>query len=117
MNAESGNNKIPEEAVIQCAADAALKTKGVYGLYCGLTGNITKTILGRDSTNKGVKINQSDDKVLADIHVIIQYGYKIPDVAWNIQENVKQEIEKLTDAKVEFVNIHVQGVHFEDEEA
>ena len=41
---------------------------------------------------------------------------KIPEVAWDIQENVKKEVEAMTEAVVKAVNIHVQGVHFTDEE-
>ena len=40
----------------------------------------------------------------------MKYHTKIPAVAWEIQENVKNEIQSMTDLKVRAVNIHVQGV-------
>lgn len=118
MNNEAANSRTLEESIAQYASKAALNTYGVHSLYGGLAGNITKNLLGRDSSTRGVKISQNEDhKVLADIHVIVKYGCKIPDVAWNLQENIKREIEASTDCKVEFVNIHVQGVHYGNEEA
>ena len=35
---------------------------------------------------------------------------RIPDVALNIQQNVKQAIENMTGLKVVETNVHVQGV-------
>lgn len=41
---------------------------------------------------------------------------KIPAVAWEVQVNVKNEVEQMTGLSVTAVNIHVQGVHLPDEE-
>ncbi|MGB4140454.1 MAG: Asp23/Gls24 family envelope stress response protein, partial [Limnochordia bacterium] len=44
--------------------------------------------------------------------IIVNYGISIPEVARNIQNNVKQAIEGMTGLDVVEVNIHVLGVHF-----
>ena len=49
--------------------------------------------------------------------MVIEYGARIPDVAIEIQENVKRAIEGMTGLKVVEVNVHIQGVQFEQEEA
>ena len=49
-----------------------------------------------------------------DIYLIIKFGYKIPDIAWNVQENVKKLLDKDNITNIEHINIHVQGVDFED---
>ena len=64
---------------------------------------------------KGIKISQSDEGITIDIYVIVEYGVKIPAVAWDIQENVKKEVEDITDFPVKAVNIHVQGVRLKGE--
>lgn len=51
-----------------------------------------------------------------DIYVIVEYGVRIPQLAWEIQSCVKKEIESITDEKVKEVNIHVQGVDLPGEE-
>ena len=47
---------------------------------------------------------------------LVDYEVKIPAVAWEVQVNVKNEIEQMTGLSVTAVNIHVQGVHLPDEE-
>jgi len=45
----------------------------------------------------------------------VEYGVRIPDVSWQIQENVKKAVETMTGLNVVEVNIHIQGVHIEKE--
>jgi uncharacterized alkaline shock family protein YloU len=52
---------------------------------------------------------------VVDLFVIIEYGYSIPEVAAQIQENVKRTIEVMTGLDVMEVNLHVLGVHFPQE--
>lgn len=109
-----GTIKIADEVIAVCVLNSALKTKGVYGLSGGLTDSLSKNLLGKDPLYKGIKINQSEEGVVIDISVIVDYGIKIPDVAWNIQENVKNEVESIIEITVDAVNIHVTGVHFNE---
>ena len=41
--------------------------------------------------SKGVKVNVNDKDVTLRLSIIVEYGAKIPDVAWGIQEKVKSE--------------------------
>ncbi|MGN1350513.1 MAG: Asp23/Gls24 family envelope stress response protein [Anaerovoracaceae bacterium] len=113
MNNEHGNIKITDEVLAVCAAKAALQTQGVCGLAPAVfTDTISESFLGKASASKGAKISQNDDEIIIDLYVVVNYGVRIPSVAWNIQENVKNEIENLSGMKVSYVNIHVQGIHF-----
>lgn len=49
-----------------------------------------------------------------EVYLIIKFGYTIPDIAWNVQENIKKLFDKDNITNVEHINIHVQGVDFED---
>ncbi len=106
--------KIADEVIAVCVLNSTLKTKGVYCLSGGLTDSLSKNLLGKDPLYKGIKINQGEDGVIIDISVVVDYGIKIPDVAWNIQENVKKEVEDIIEITVNAVNIHVTGVHFQE---
>ncbi len=108
--------KISDEVIAMHAVDAALKTPGISGLYGGLTGNITKNILGKESLSKGVKLSRNEEGIGVDIFVIVKYDAKIPTVAWELQRNVKKNLEDKIGEKVKEVNIHVQGVAFPNEE-
>ena len=48
-----------------------------------------------------------------DVHGIVEYGARIPDVAFEIQNRVKKAVEGMTGLKVLEVNVHVQGVNTE----
>lgn len=54
-------------------------------------------------------------EVNIDLHIIVEYGVRIPDVAWRLQEAIKQSVETMTGLNVNEINIHVQGVSFEKE--
>ncbi|MBE6033913.1 Asp23/Gls24 family envelope stress response protein [Aminipila sp.] len=111
-----GAVKISDDVVAICVVNAALSTKGVAGLSGGLTDTISRNLLGKEPLKKGIKLSKEDDTVVIDIYVIVNYGVKIPEVAWNIQKNVKKEIERMVDIPIKTINIHVQGVHFADKE-
>ena len=52
-----------------------------------------------------------------DLYIIVKFGVRIPDVALNVQEKVKNAIESMTGLSVVEVNVHVQGVGFPETEA
>ncbi|MEG0829151.1 MAG: Asp23/Gls24 family envelope stress response protein [Anaerovoracaceae bacterium] len=112
-----GNLKISDEVIAVCAANATLKTKGVAELFGGFTNIIAKNILGKESLSKGIKTSQTDEGLIIDIFVVVDYKVKIPAVAWDIQGNVKEEIETMLEMTVKAVNINVQGVYIPQEEA
>lgn len=113
---ELSSVKISDEVMAVCAINATLRTPGVAGLTGGLTDSISETILGKESLSKGIKVNQTDDGIVLDVYVVVKYGVKIPVVAWDIQTNVKEELEIMTSWSVSAVNIHVQGVERPEEE-
>ncbi|MDD4563879.1 MAG: Asp23/Gls24 family envelope stress response protein [Eubacteriales bacterium] len=111
-----GTLKVSDDVISMCTMNATLKTKGVARLSSVFYDNISKNIFGKEPLYKGIKVNQNDEGISIDVYVIVEYGVKIPEVAWDIQVNVKKEVKKMTDAPVKAVNIHVQGVYFTDEE-
>jgi uncharacterized alkaline shock family protein YloU len=109
--------KIPNEVIAVSAMNAVLKTEGVHDLAYGFTENLSKNLLGRDTLSRGIKISQEKEGVIIDVHVNVIYNVKIPIVAWDIQENVKKDVEKITEEPIFQVNIHVQGIGFDENES
>ncbi|MCG1012684.1 Asp23/Gls24 family envelope stress response protein [Tepidanaerobacter sp. GT38] len=110
-NNEKGSIKIADDVVGVIAGLAATEVEGVAGMSGGIVGGIAE-ILGRKNLSKGVKVEVSEKEAKVDLYMIINYGVRIPDVAWNVQENVKKAIENMTGLSVVEVNIHIQGVSF-----
>jgi uncharacterized alkaline shock family protein YloU len=111
---EYGQIKIADEVVAVIAGLAATEVSGVAGMSGGFAGGIVE-MLGRKNLSKGVKVEVGEKEAAVDLFIIVEYGVKIPDVSWQIQESVKKAIELMTGLKVVEVNIHVQGVNIEKE--
>jgi len=111
---EYGAIKITDEVVAIIAGIAATEVPGVYSMSGGLAGDIAEA-LGRKNLSKGVKVEVGEKQAAIDLYIIIEYGYRIPEVAWNIQEKVKKAVESMTGLNVVEVNIHIQGVNIEKE--
>jgi uncharacterized alkaline shock family protein YloU len=109
-----GTIKITEEVVAIIAGIAATEVQGVAGMSGGIAGGIAE-MLGRKNLSKGVKVEVGEKEAAIDLFIIVEYGCRIPDVAWDIQERVKKSVETMTGLNVIEVNIHVQGVNFEKE--
>lgn len=105
---------ISDEVVAITAGVAATEVEGVAGMSTGITGGIVEAF-GRVNLAKGVKVQTENGHTEVDLYVILKYGFRIPDVAWNIQEKVKNAVESLTGISVHTVNIHVQGIDFSDD--
>ncbi|MDO5331483.1 MAG: Asp23/Gls24 family envelope stress response protein [Bacillota bacterium] len=50
------------------------------------------------------------DNYDVDVYLVVDFGVKIPEVAWSVQENIKKALNKENIDSVEHINIHVQGV-------
>ncbi len=111
LPSELGTVKIADEVVSIIAGLAATEVEGVASMSGGIAGGIAE-VLGRKYFSKGVKVEVGTEDTKVDIFIIVKYGERIPDVAWDIQESVKKAVESMTGLKVSSVNIHVQGIQF-----
>lgn len=109
---ENGQIKIADEVVGIIAGLAATEVKGVAGMSGGIAGGIAE-ILGRRNLSKGVKVQVGDSEATVDLYIIVEYGAKIPEVSWKVQESVKEAVETMTGLNVVEVNIHIQGVNIQ----
>ena len=105
-----------DENITAYAASVALGIEGVHELTGSLTDSISKNILGKESSGKGIRLTRSDEGLILDVYAIVEYKVKIPQLAWEIQGTVKREVEAMTGVPVLEVNIHVQGVNVPGEE-
>lgn len=117
QGAETENTiKIANDVVATIAGIAASEIEGVVGMSGGIVGGIGQ-MLGRKQLTKGVKVEIKDDSAFIDISIIVEYGSKIPDIAKQIQDNVKESVVTMTGLNIGAVNVHVQGVAFPQPEA
>lgn len=105
--------KISSDVIAVIAGVAVSEVPGVFGMAGGFAGGITEVLKGKKNLAKGIKVDTTDNKAKIDVNIIVDYGARIPDVAFEIQNRVKTAVENMTGLKVEEVNVHVQGVNTE----
>ena len=44
-------------------------------------------------------------------------GINVPDIAYKVQDNIKNNIVSMVDMRVSKINVHIVGVDFKTEEA
>ena len=113
---ESNEIKIADDVVAVIAGVAVSEVPGVAEMAGGFAGGITEVLSGKKNLAKGIKVEVGEKETKIDVNIIVEYGVRIPDVAFEIQNRVKKAVETMTGLKVIEVNVHVQGVSTETEE-
>ncbi|MBO5147209.1 MAG: Asp23/Gls24 family envelope stress response protein [Clostridia bacterium] len=111
---DSDNMMITDEAIAVMAGVATSEVRGVAGMSGGFAGGIAE-VFGRRNLSKGVKVVTKNESTTVDLYVVVKYGYRIPDLAYEIQETVKSTIESLSGIVVDAVNIHIQGIDYSED--
>ncbi|OZS79245.1 Asp23/Gls24 family envelope stress response protein [Tetzosporium hominis] len=106
-----GQIEISQDAIAQIAGGAAIECYGIVGMSSkhqvkdGLAD-----ILRKENFAKGVLVREVDGKVHIDMYIIVSYGTKISEIAYQVQSKVKYTLGKSLGMAVESVNVYVQGV-------
>ena len=103
--------EISTDVIAVIAGVAVSEVQGVSGMSGGFAGGISEVLSGKKNLAKGIKVEKENGKAKIDVNIIVEYGSRIPDVAFEIQTRVKKSVENMTGFKVEEVNVHVQGVN------
>ena len=111
INEENSGIKISNDVVAVIAGVAVSEVRGVASMQGGFAGGIGEVLSGKKNLAKGIKVDAEEGKVKIDVNIIVEYGTRIPDIAFEIQNRVKTSVETMTGLKVEEVNVHVQGVN------
>lgn len=109
---ENDGISISDNVVSDIAGVAIAEIPGV----AGMAGKITEVFSGKSNLSKGIKVDVGEKDAKIDVNIIVEYGVRIPDIAFEIQTKVKKAVETMTGLKVLEVNVHVQGVNFKKEE-
>jgi len=105
----SGNINISDEVIAVVAGVAASEIKGVAGLGTSLNSGLGE-FFGKKSHGKGIKVEVTGEDVKIAVPISVEYGSKIPDVAYNVQEKIKREVENMTGLNVVSVDICVNAI-------
>ncbi len=98
------------------------KQKGKIVYNAGIVQNIVQIAVTEvegaslaEGKRGGISLYLEKDGIYVDVSVVVKYGYNVPELAYRIQQSVKQSVENMTRFKVAEVNIHIQDVVFYEE--
>ncbi len=98
------------------------KQKGKIVYNAGIVQNIVQIAVTEvegatlaDGKRGGISLYLERDGIYVDVSVVVKYGYNVPELAYRVQQSVKQSVENMTRFKVAEVNIHIQDVLFAED--
>ncbi|GBG95067.1 alkaline shock protein [Ligilactobacillus salitolerans] len=111
-----GQIKIAPEVVEVIIGIAASQVDGVYSMRGSIANSFSK-LFGRQDRKQGVKLAAAQSELTVDVNVFLNYGVSVPKVGAVIQEKVAQQVLFMTGLKLASVDVHVQGIIPEKQEA
>ena len=102
--------RIANDVIAAIANKAASEVDGVFSMAGGISDVFGKKM------SRGIKVDAGEKNTKIDVNIIVEYGARIPDVAFEIQNRVKKAVESMTGLEVLEVNVHVQGVNLPEED-
>lgn len=118
IKTDLGEINITNETIGNIASLNLADVKGVVGSRKSIIKEITDMLRGATSENeieddsRTIKVEIKDNKPLINLYIIIKYGVRIPDIAWDIQTRIKEGLMKKLGIDINEIDIHVQGIQF-----
>lgn len=102
---------VNEEKIVTLISKSASEMKGVTEMAETPEG-LRESILARDVISRnGVRLSHDkEDNILIDVYIKVEYGIKIPQLAWELQRKVQSDVLAKTKLMLNDINIHVEGV-------
>ena len=101
-----GTIRIAGGAVADLVARTAARCYGVVGLS---SRNRVGRLLGRERAGSAVTVTQEGERVRIELHVVVEYGLNLAEVAATLRSQVTYELERLTGLPVAAVGVHIEN--------
>jgi len=118
IKTDLGEISVTKETIESMVSLNLADVKGVVGSKKSIIKEITDMLMGNISENKiketsrTIKVEIKDNKPLINLYIIIKYGVRIPDIAWDIQNRVKENLMEKLGIEINEIDIHIQGIQF-----
>ena len=111
-----GKVNIPNETIENLVKINLTDVKGLVGSKKTIIKEITDILRGKidneDRNRRNIKVEVKKDGIFINLFIVLKYGVRIPDIAWEIQNKIKKELKKQIEAENIEINIHVPGIQF-----
>lgn len=113
-NTGLGKVEIAPEVIEVIAGISASEVDGLSSMRGNFATGVVERF-GKKSHSKGVKVELTDDGIVIDLYVVMQFGFSIPEVAQKLQTNIRQTMKNMTALEISEINVHVVGIQMEKE--
>ena len=103
LDLEHGRLTISRDAVAEIVAETALACYGVVGLSAG-------SRVGRILRREGISVEGDARALRIELHVVVEQGLKLVEVASTVRSQVGYDVERLTGVRVAAVEVVIQRV-------
>ena len=107
QESELGRITVAPEAIAQIVGHTAAECYGVVGMAG--RGRVAR-LLTRDRLTQGIEVEGREDGVVVDLHVVVEYGLNLAEVAATVRSRVAYEVQRLTGLPVAAVEVHIEDV-------
>jgi uncharacterized alkaline shock family protein YloU len=104
-----GRITISTGAITQIVARTAARCYGVVGMGGGARAKVGR-LLPRGRPAAGITVTNDGGSVSLELHVVVEYGLNLAEVAATVRSQVQYEVERLTGLRVASVDVHIQDV-------
>ncbi len=107
LSSPLGRITIASDVVAHIVGHTVAECYGVVGTAArGRVGRL----LTRDRVTQGVTVRQDAGRVAIGVHVVVEYGLNLAEVAATVRSRVHYEVERLTGLQVASVEVHIGDV-------
>lgn len=111
INTQHGNVDISTDVIATVVGASTTEIFGVVGMTSkNAVKDNFRNILGQENYSKGVVVTTTDNQTIIGVYVVVSYGVKISEVAKNIQERIRFNLENQLGIVAAKVNVYVQNV-------
>jgi uncharacterized alkaline shock family protein YloU len=112
-SASGGVAQVSDDVFVSIAKLCVAEIDGVSRLTMGPSRGLKGFLRGVDPAG-GVRVEKldkmTDDRIVMDVHIVIEQDAAIPAVCAAIQDSLKDTIEMMLDKEVAQVNVYVQDI-------
>jgi len=106
-----GNIKINHDVIARIVHLSCMEVPGVKSVGSGFSFS---DLIPAKSANKGVRIGEDESGIYTiEVRVIMEFGVEMGKTAQEIQERVRDQIDKMTGSPVARVDVIIEGVEME----
>ncbi len=106
-----GTVEVADAAIISVIHQAVLSCYGVVDMAPRGLGSAVGKRLGFNSIARGIDIAVHEGRVSIELSLVVEYGTPIFQVATNVMQTVKFQVEQVLGLDVEQINVTIDGLH------